>query len=91
MNVDAFWKNGMVFNCWTNGLKPSNVPVLVIEENQEKPIVDGLCSPLGEAQGWWKTSGLDPRMTIVSMGNPHVVLYCRNHPTFQGPLNNLLP
>ena len=70
-------------------LKPSNVPVLVIEENQEKPIVDGLCSPLGEAQGWWKTSGLDPRMTIVSMGNPHVVLYCRD--TTLVPLETIGP
>ena len=70
-------------------LKPSNVPVLVIEENQEKPVVDGLCSPLGEAQGWWKTSGLDPRMTIVSMGNPHAVLYCRD--TTLVPLETIGP
>jgi diaminopimelate epimerase len=25
---------------------------------------------------WFKNSGVDPRMTCVSMGNPHVVLYC---------------
>lgn len=26
--------------------------------------------------GWHRDCGLDPRMTCVSMGNPHVVLYC---------------
>jgi diaminopimelate epimerase len=28
--------------------------------------------------GWTDACGLDPRMTCISMGNPHVVLYCRN-------------
>ncbi|MFM7151915.1 MAG: diaminopimelate epimerase, partial [Gemmataceae bacterium] len=27
---------------------------------------------------WGSTCGLDPRITCVSMGNPHVVLYCRD-------------
>jgi diaminopimelate epimerase len=27
-------------------------------------------------RAWFKDCGLDPRMTCVSMGNPHVVLYC---------------
>jgi diaminopimelate epimerase len=27
---------------------------------------------------WFKEAGLDPRMTCVSMGNPHVVLYCQD-------------
>lgn len=27
---------------------------------------------------WQNRCGLDPRMTCVSMGNPHVVLYCRD-------------
>ena len=27
---------------------------------------------------WFAACGLDPRMTCVSMGNPHVVLYCRD-------------
>lgn len=26
--------------------------------------------------GWVRAAGLDPRMTCVSMGNPHAVLYC---------------
>ncbi len=32
--------------------------------------------PLGNQ--WQTECGLDPRMTCVSMGNPHVVLYCDN-------------
>jgi diaminopimelate epimerase len=27
---------------------------------------------------WFKECGLDPRITCVSMGNPHVVLYCQD-------------
>ncbi len=27
---------------------------------------------------WWADAGLDPRLTGVSMGNPHAVLYCRD-------------
>jgi diaminopimelate epimerase len=30
------------------------------------------------AHAWFKDCGLDPRLTCVSMGNPHVVLYCRD-------------
>jgi len=28
--------------------------------------------------GWMEKCGLDPRLTAVSMGNPHMVLYCRD-------------
>ncbi|MFN0051758.1 MAG: diaminopimelate epimerase [Planctomycetales bacterium] len=28
--------------------------------------------------GWFHDCGLDPHMTCVSMGNPHLVLYCQN-------------
>jgi diaminopimelate epimerase len=34
-------------------------------------------APMGPS-GWTDACGLDPRMTCVSMGNPHVVLYCRS-------------
>jgi len=33
---------------------------------------------LSNADGWIAVSGLDPRMTCVSMGNPHVVLFCKD-------------
>jgi diaminopimelate epimerase len=32
----------------------------------------------GPAAPWYAECGLDPRMTCVSMGNPHLVLYCRD-------------
>ncbi len=34
--------------------------------------------PVGWGQGWGDAAGLDPRMTCVSMGNPHVMLYVRD-------------
>lgn len=34
--------------------------------------------PVGWGQGWGAAAGLDPRMTCVSMGNPHVMLYVRD-------------
>ena len=39
-------------------------------------IVDAACPALGGREPWWDACGLDPRMTCVSMGNPHVVFYC---------------
>ena len=41
-------------------------------------IVDRPSAALGPEEGWWAAAGLDPRMTCVSMGNPHVVHYCRD-------------
>ena len=32
--------------------------------------------PVNLPVGWAAACGLDPRMTCVSMGNPHVVIYC---------------
>ena len=33
---------------------------------------------LGCGGAWWEACGLDPRMTCVSMGNPHAIFYCRD-------------
>lgn len=43
-------------------------------------VVDLPLPPLGsEAEpAWYAECGLDPRMTCVSMGNPHVVIYCKD-------------
>ncbi|MEM7682958.1 MAG: diaminopimelate epimerase [Planctomycetota bacterium] len=56
-------------------------------------VIDGVASgdrvidfPLGglvpwdtdDPQGWPQRAGLDERMTCVSMGNPHAVLFCRD-------------
>jgi diaminopimelate epimerase len=37
---------------------------------------DGFWKQSGAAEGWEAACGLDPRMTLVSMGNPHAVLWC---------------
>ena len=65
-------------------------------------VVDAACPPLETEEPWWAAAGLDPRMTCVSMGNPHAVLYCRDvekvplelvgprietHPTFPRRVN----
>ena len=41
-------------------------------------VVDAACPALGGEEPWWRECGLDPRMTCVSMGNPHAVLYCHD-------------
>jgi diaminopimelate epimerase len=41
-------------------------------------VVEAACEPLGPREPWWEACGLDPRMTCISMGNPHAVLYCRD-------------
>lgn len=41
-------------------------------------VLDAPCAALGPEEPWWHAAGLDPRMTCVSMGNPHVVFYCRD-------------
>jgi len=41
-------------------------------------VLDVPCAALGSEEPWWHEAGLDPRMTCVSMGNPHVVFYCRD-------------
>lgn len=42
------------------------------------PVLDGSCAALGEEESWWSEAGLDPRMSCISMGNPHAVFYCRD-------------
>jgi diaminopimelate epimerase len=41
-------------------------------------VLDAPCAALGDEEPWWREAGLDPRMSCVSMGNPHVVFYCRD-------------
>ncbi|MCL4211268.1 MAG: diaminopimelate epimerase [Phycisphaeraceae bacterium] len=59
-------------------LEPSRVPVDV--RGASKVVnhsSDGLWSwSIDGGDAWVRTCGLDPRMTTVSMGNPHVVFYC---------------
>ena len=55
-------------------LDPAAIPVDV---GGSGPVVDAPCTALGTEEPWWAACGLDPRMTCVSMGNPHVVFWCR--------------
>jgi len=41
-------------------------------------VIDAACPALGAPEPWWEEAGLDPRMTCVSMGNPHATFYCRD-------------
>jgi len=41
-------------------------------------VVDAACAAVGPREPWWDACGLDPRMTCVSMGNPHAIFYCRD-------------
>jgi len=54
-------------------LDPPSIPVAVATGG---PVLDVPCSALGAEEPWWSATGLDPRMTCVSMGNPHAVFYC---------------
>jgi diaminopimelate epimerase len=57
-------------------LEPAKIPTTLAGNR----IVDHPLPSLGgdSSPGWFQDCGLDPRMTCVSMGNPHVVLYCQN-------------
>ncbi len=48
-----------------SGERVVNAPLRVYSEDIDPP-------------PWFAESGIDPRMTCVSMGNPHVVLYCQD-------------
>src|SRR5207302_335343 len=41
-------------------------------------LIDHPLAPGVEVDAWLADCGLDPRLTLVSMGNPHLVLYCRD-------------
>jgi diaminopimelate epimerase len=54
-------------------LIPREIPVDIDGENVVAAPLDALGLPDG---GWMKAAGLESEMTCVSMGNPHVVLFC---------------
>jgi diaminopimelate epimerase len=55
-------------------LEAADIPVAVAGGR----VIDAACPALGAEAAWWSACGLDPRMTCVSMGNPHVVFSCRD-------------
>ncbi len=44
----------------------------------DHPVDGSFWRGCGAPDGWEAACGLEPRMTLVSMGNPHAVLYCRD-------------
>ncbi len=61
-------------------LSAAEIPVMVTEQAVATSghVVDAACAAIGPTEAWWEEAGLDPRMTCVSMGNPHVTFYCRD-------------
>jgi diaminopimelate epimerase len=62
-------------------LDASKIPVQVAGVADGKPVVNVPLRShvkLPDVDGWLARAGLDERMTCVSMGNPHLVLYCRD-------------
>lgn len=58
-------------------LEPAEVPVVIPGESAAAVIgleVPGLV-PEGD---WQQAAGLDPRLSTVSMGNPHAIFFCRD-------------
>jgi diaminopimelate epimerase len=57
-------------------LEAEKIPTTI---EQPRVIDYPLPATVGSADNaWWRDCGLDPRMTCVSMGNPHVVLFCKD-------------
>jgi diaminopimelate epimerase len=57
-------------------LEPDKIPTTLSGDR----IVDQPLPDLGEdiTADWLEDNGIDPRITCVSMGNPHVVLFCED-------------
>ena len=77
--VDLLAVNDMVMVRSTHPTNPERIPAdlpsatdRIVDYPAEKHI------PSGGPDDWQNRCGLEPRMTCVSMGNPHVVLYCRD-------------
>lgn len=72
-------------------LEASKIPI-ALSGPPQATIVDVPLEPhvtLKNTDGWMEACGLDPRMTCVSMGNPHLVLYCKK--TRSVPLESVGP
>jgi len=79
-------------------LEPATIPVEFPRPFHGDRIVDFPADkyiPLGTPTAWMEDCGWDPRMTCVSMGNPHVVFYCGHVASVPleslGPLFELQP
>ena len=73
-------------------LEPERIPVQFSKPFAGDRIIDLPAKPhlpLDESMPWLKECGLEPRITCISMGNPHVVLFC--HKVEKIPLEQLGP
>src|SRR5688500_14373122 len=63
-------------NMGTPILEAAKIPTTLRGER----VVDQPLPPIGDipVRNWSSACGLDPRMTCVSMGNPHAVIYCQD-------------
>lgn len=86
-------------------LEPEEIPTTLRSTSATDRIVSQPLpgfSDLSPVPAWFAAAGLEPRVTCVSMGNPHVILFCRdvtavpleaigpqleNHPTFPRRVN----
>ena len=67
-------------------LRAADIPAAPPGHDPDQPIIDyryvfGLCNldlPEVEIEDLTSDAGIEPFMTCVSMGNPHVVFYCRD-------------
>jgi diaminopimelate epimerase len=62
-------------------LEPARIPVEIPRPIAGDRIVDFPADkyiPIEKPASWMEYCGWDPRMTCVSMGNPHMVLFCQN-------------
>jgi diaminopimelate epimerase len=60
-------------------LEPARIPVELPRSAGTERIIDFPVDqyiPISGPAAWMEDCGWDPRMTCVSMGNPHVVLFC---------------
>jgi diaminopimelate epimerase len=62
-------------------LDPARIPVALPSSFGDSQVVEASATDyisFGQPASWMNDCGWDRRMTCVSMGNPHVVMYCRN-------------
>ncbi len=62
-------------------LEPQRIPVELPRDTDLRRLVDFPLNryvPLAAPAAWIEDCGLDQRMTAVSVGNPHLILYCRD-------------
>ncbi len=57
---------------------PAELPSPIAVERIVDAPLDRFIPPATPSVQWVQDSGVDPRMTCVSMGNPHLILYCRS-------------